>query len=144
MRLLKIDKRDRLFSKLIRHRAGWKCQHCLLYFPEDMRQGLHCSHFISRKYKQTKWHPDNAASHCAKCHAILQDHPGDMRDFFFEYLGEERYDAVRLLSVSKDKIIKPELEEIYDHLTAEWERVKDLEEPEFTAWERVSDLQNPD
>ena len=66
------DKRDALFSELVRERASWLCEKC---GAKPAPRMLHCSHFFGRCYRSTRWHPDNAAAHCFGCHQWFTDNP---------------------------------------------------------------------
>jgi len=53
---IKIDKRDKIFSLLVRERAGHVCERCGV----GRQAKLECSHIFSRTHRATRWHPDNA------------------------------------------------------------------------------------
>ena len=61
---------DNWFSKCIRIRSNWTCEYCNVSFEHNKSQ-LHCSHFISRGYLATRYHPKNALAHCQQCHEKL-------------------------------------------------------------------------
>ena len=84
---MKRDKRDAVFSLLIRERSNWTCERCGCYVPEGERQRLHCSHIVSRKYRRLRWEPLNAVSHCAMCHSHLTDRPHEFGRWVDEKLG---------------------------------------------------------
>lgn len=88
---------DRLFSLFVRFRADWTCERCGEKFEVSARN-LHCSHFRSRRYTSTRWHPSNAASHCARCHRYLGDHPHEFGEWIKSHLGEAEYQSLRELS----------------------------------------------
>lgn len=88
---MKIDKKDRLFSLLVRERANWKCECCGKQY-ERGAQGLHCSHFVSRRYRGLRWHPQNAAAHCFGCHQRLGGNPLDFAEWIKNHVGEKTYD----------------------------------------------------
>src|SRR3990167_1019129 len=94
---VKRDKRDAIFSLLVRERAGWRCERCGKQFSREDGQGLHCSHFISRRHRSTRWHPDNAAAHCFSCHQWLGEHPLDFTIWIKAYLGMDRAETIYLL-----------------------------------------------
>jgi hypothetical protein len=58
---------------------------------EPPTQSLHCSHFVGRAGKSTRWDEDNAAALCYGCHRYFTANPVEHRDFFFKRLGENRY-----------------------------------------------------
>lgn len=118
---MKRDKRDAIFSDLIRERAGWVCERCGVYVPEGERQRLHCSHIISRKYRRLRWEPLNAVAHCAKCHAYLTDRPNEFGRWVEDYLGRPHSDRLTELSQEIGKYSKPVLEDIYRNMRASLE-----------------------
>ena len=71
---IKSDKLDRVFSKLVRERAGWRCERCGTQY-EPHAQGLHCSHIFSRRCLALRWHPSNAVAHCYACHMWYGGNP---------------------------------------------------------------------
>ena len=123
---MKRDRRDIVFSKLIRERANWTCERCGKYYPEGLRQGLDCSHFYGRRHRSTRWHPDNAFAHCRGCHQYLGSNPAIFAEFTRAALGDTRYDWLRERHNEIKKYTKAELEEIYQHLKSELERIEKL------------------
>ncbi len=95
MMKIRIDPLDSLFSLYIRARAGWKCERCGKFYPEGERQGLDCSHFVGRAHKGTRWAEDNAAAHCRGCHQHLGANPILFVDWILNYMGGQRYAALR-------------------------------------------------
>jgi hypothetical protein len=111
---IRIDKRDTVFSKLIRLRARWNCEKCGRYF--QFGHGLQCSHFFSRRHQSTRWHPDNAAAHCFACHQRLGENPVEFAAWIRGYLGDVRYEELAARRGRVMKRTKAELEELYQHL----------------------------
>ena len=138
---MKRDKRDIVFSKCIRERVGWICERCGKYYPEGQRQGLDCSHFYGRRHRSTRWHPDNAFSHCRGCHQYLGSNPAIFDRFARDALGSTRYDWLRERHNEIAKYTKADLEEIHQHYKSEyelmWAKRMDGEEGylTFTAWD---------
>ena len=118
------DKRDALFSLIIRERAGWVCERCGKQFSREDGQGLHCSHFIGRRHRSTRWHPDNAAAHCFTCHQYLGEHPLAFTDWILSHLGEKRARAIRMMAQVVAKFSKRDLENIYSHMKLEHDRLR--------------------
>lgn len=93
MSAIKRTPADIAFSKLIRKRAGWKCERCGSQHSEsDM--GLHCSHYYSRGNWAVRFDPDNAAALCYGCHAYLGGRPHEHREWFLERSGQGLYDLL--------------------------------------------------
>ena len=109
---IKRDKRDAIFSLLVRERACWRCERCGKQF-ERGAQNLHCSHLFGRRHRTTRWHPSAAVSHCAACHFYLTEHPIGFAEWVKNYLGEKRMNQMRLLSQAAAKFSKKDLESIY-------------------------------
>lgn len=114
---IRIDKRDTVFSKLIRLRARFNCEKCGRYFPQG--HGLQCSHFFGRRHQSTRYDPDNAAAHCFVCHMQFTENPIAFTAWIKRYLGDARYDALQLRHRQIVKRTKKDLEELYQHLKAE-------------------------
>ena len=120
---IKRDKIDDLFSKCVRERASWTCEVCGKYYPEGNRQGLHCSHFYSRRYKGLRYHPLNAAAHCFACHQKLGGNPIDFNAWIEGHLGKVKTEALRVMSSAICKLTKADREDIYQNLKASLERM---------------------
>ncbi|MFS1539808.1 MAG: hypothetical protein ACL7BU_15220 [Candidatus Phlomobacter fragariae] len=67
---LRRDRHDAVFSELIRESTNWIYDYCGRYFQNECAK-LDCSHFKSRRYKFTCYHPCNSFSHCIGCHRQL-------------------------------------------------------------------------
>ena len=118
---MKRDKRDVVFSNLVRRRAGWKCERCGKAYVEGSAQGLDCSHFYGRRHRSTRWHPDNAFAHCRGCHQYLGSNPAIFAEWVKDQLGETRYDWLRYRHNLVMKYTKADLEDLYKHLKQQWD-----------------------
>ena len=125
IRGMKRDICDDLFSKLIRERAGWNCESCGKNY-EHRTQGLHCSHFFSRRHKSTRWDPENAAAHCFGCHQRLGGNPIDFTTWIKGHLGVCAMAALRLRAHQTVKIDKTMKKQITEHLRGELKRIQEL------------------
>jgi len=104
---LKRDSADARWSKMVRERAGMRCQ-----FVEDVPafgtvvlceaevgrglapQGLHAAHCFTRGNPRTRTDPDNGLAMCFPHHRAI-DGDKSLKFFVFRYwLGEERFDAL--------------------------------------------------
>jgi len=92
---MKLDPLDKLFSYYIRLKAGYQCEYCGKYARP---QGTHCAHFIGRRYKNTKWLPDNAACLCMACHNLMHDFASIHKDFFTKRLGSKRVEELEIIA----------------------------------------------
>lgn len=84
---------DKYFSDWIRERDEWTCQRCKTEY-EKPNQGLHNSHFHSRRNKSTRFEPDNCIALCMRCHQHLGENPFEHCSFFLKRLGQERFDSL--------------------------------------------------
>ena len=68
-RKAKLKDADRMFSRFIRDRDGNTCRACgSILAPQ-------CAHIVSRRYRATRWSPDNAVCLCAKDHLRFTFNP---------------------------------------------------------------------
>lgn len=120
---IKRDRLDILFSKLVRERAGWVCERCGRYFPEDKRGGLHCSHFYSRRHVGTRWLPDNAAAHCFACHQRLGENPLEFTEWVERHLGKGRAEQLQQRVNTICKLTRAQKGQLYEVLKAEYDKM---------------------
>ena len=116
---LKRDKYDAVFSKLVRARANWCCEHpdCGKYFPlGPARRGLHCSHLFGRRRQSTRYDLDNAAALCYGHHQHFAEHPDKHHAFFLDRLGVEKYEALVKRANKTKKWKAGEKEALYRNL----------------------------
>ena len=104
---IKVDKLDVLFSRLVRLRAGGKCEYCgkLKLLPH-----LQCSHFHGRRKRSTRYDPDNAVGVCFSCHQYLGSNPYQHTEFFKKHLGSEKFDALNIRAEIPMKVDKEKME----------------------------------
>ncbi len=121
---IKRDKRDKIFSDLVRERANWTCEHCGKYFPEGARQGLHCSHLFSRRHRSTRWHPLNAFAHCFSCHKRLGENPVEFTRWAESRLGVHVVESLRARARSIVKWTRNDLEDLYARMKDSWESMQ--------------------
>jgi len=79
---------DQVFSKVVRERDDYTCQHCHKSFRHDTGR-LECSHHVSRRHRKVRWDELNAISLCHECHAHLDQHPLVHADFIRNQLGDQ-------------------------------------------------------
>lgn len=111
-KIIKLYPLDILFSKWIRAKADYTCEYCGVK-PDP--KGLHCSHFIGRRYRSTRWLDDNVACLCFGCHNLMHDFPSVHRQFFVKRIGTDRIEHLEILARSGNKPdlakIKADIEE---------------------------------
>lgn len=122
MKGLRISKQDRIFSKLIRERAGWTCERCGTQY-EAHSAGLHCSHIFSRRALSTRWLPTNAVAHCFGCHLWFGSNPVLGGEWAKDHLGAQRLLDLKRRFYRPMKLSKADKEEIYKSLKAEYDRM---------------------
>lgn len=83
---VKIRQADKLFSKYIRRRAGWRCEVCqrLCRLDGEILWKLEASHYHSRKKESTRFDPENVVSLCFQCHMRMGGHGSQEYDGFME------------------------------------------------------------
>ena len=110
---IKLYPLDLLFSKLVRINADYTCEYC--GNKSVNKQGLHCSHFIGRRYRNTRWLERNCACLCFACHNLMHDFPAIHKAFFVKRIGSEGVERMENLARSGVKVdlelIKQELAE---------------------------------
>lgn len=114
----KIDQADRLFSRLVRERAGWRCEACDEQFEEG-DGGLQCSHFYSRRHQATRYHPLNAAAHCVACHFRFTQAPIVFAEWIVGHLGRDKAAQLRLMHDAIRRRPKHVRKALRKHLRAE-------------------------
>lgn len=88
---------DRLFSHLIRS-VGY-CERC---GRTDVK--LETSHWISRRFSNTRCDPDNAFCLCSACHRWWHNFPTDASDWAISQRGRATYDRLREAANETSKV----------------------------------------
>ena len=114
---VKIDKRDTVFSKLVRERANQLCERCGRHSSEV---ALQCSHIFSRRHVATRWHPDNAQCLCFGCHKWWHESPAQSGVWIRELLGDGVIDLLEERRNQIKKYSKVVREDIHRHLLSEY------------------------
>ena len=96
-------------------------------FPTCVKCGkssyLNAHHIFSRRYKSLFLNPDNGISFCRGCHLYFAHcFYEEARDIYINLLGEEKYNELKELCQSNQKVTLPWLEEKYKELKEEWGR----------------------
>jgi len=108
MKKIRITLLDVLFSRVVRLKADYICEVC-----GQKKSVLHCSHFIGRRYRNTRWLEDNACCVCYSCHNYLDEHPRIHSEFFKKRIGSDRIEQLEILAHSG---VKVDLDEIKEQL----------------------------
>src|SRR6185436_1127781 len=110
---IRLDKRDRVFSELIRLRDWNTCQRC---GKTAHSAKIECSHIFSRRHQATRFAMDNAVAHCFTCHDYLGGAPVEFDAWARRFLGEGRLEMLRVKHRQICKRTEVEREELYQHL----------------------------
>lgn len=121
---IRANKIDRVFSRLIRVRDEFTCQKCGRQHAENS-QGLHASHFFSRRHQSTRHDPDNACAHCMACHQYLGENPIVFQSWIRTYLGDVRYSELCFRANQIVKRTQADKDALYAHLKSELARLED-------------------
>ena len=116
-----IKKIDAVVSLMVRNRDNWTCQRCgTKYTPAT--QGLHCSHYFSRRFMGTRFNLDNLISLCYGCHRLVEsDKQGWYKDFMIDKLGQNGYNTLEFKARNITKFSESELEILLEQLKKELE-----------------------
>ena len=109
---VKRDKRDDLFSKMVRTRDGYYCVKCGVKH-EETSTGLHCSHNVPRRYLRLRWLPLNALSLCFACHQWYGSEPYESGKWLEGHIGKRNMKTLLSMKQQKLKISKVVKEDIY-------------------------------
>lgn len=109
------NKVKKIFSDMVRERAGWKCIRCGRDCSE--RRGLlHCSHFWAVGFTATRFDFDNCDALCYVCHygqmrtGWEYNKQGEYREFMLNKLGARAYEALEQKARSSKKLLDAKLE----------------------------------
>ena len=131
---LKRDSLDALISDLIRESFDWKCARCSKEFPDRKARDCHCSHFYSRQFNSTRWHPNNLTCICATCHDYLGKHPDEHTDFIRALLGPGAYEMLRDRNRQVYRYREADKKAMKKHYRAELERIHALRTEGVTGY----------
>lgn len=105
-----IKELDKLVSNKVRERAEWKCERCHKQYTPPT-QGLHCSHYYSRRFLGTRWDLDNLMALCMGCHKLWEgDKQGEYTDVMKMRLDKKVFDLLRVKAYTVNKYSKQDIE----------------------------------
>ena len=134
---IKITPADSWFSKCVRQRANWRCEHCGTQY-DTSSTGLHCSHFHGRGNWATRFHPENARALCFGCHSKMGANPFEHTEWFTEQIGEGMFQI--LLDLKRDVGLAKEYRktkgkgEIAKFFKQQYEQMQECETREIEAY----------
>lgn len=127
---IRITKLDTLFSKLVRERVNYVCEHT----GENLRDGLlDCCHIMGRRGVALRWHPKNAIAMSRSSHIFFTQHPFDFADFCREKFGDELIEELRLISSKPVKWTKGQRDDIFRHYQREYNDMLVMRENGYQA-----------
>ena len=98
-----IKNNDRLWSKIVKAKAGHKCELCGI---ED--DSLIAHHWVvSRKSKINRWNTDNGLCLCWMCHFIAHNFPENFSALLISIKGRDWYTKVRNKVIKKNQKTRP-------------------------------------
>lgn len=101
-------KLDKLVSDITR--AKGRCSWC------GKTDNLQAAHIFSRTYKSVRWDLDNVVCLCAKCHFEGHKRPIDFVEWIKSYLGEFKYQQLKMKTQSISHHKLHDLVALYDSL----------------------------
>lgn len=114
-----IDKKlDDAWSKLVKLKAGNKCEYC------GKTSYLNSHHIYSRSKKSTRWHAQNGISLCVGHHTFSSNFsahktPLEFMDWLINYKGQDFIDRLRIKANSISKLHNFEKELLLKELEKE-------------------------
>src|SRR5690606_14140542 len=121
---IKIDKRDRVFSLLVRELAGHRCQAC---GDPAGQVKLECAHVVGRRYRATRWLIENARCLCHACHRYFTENPLK----WVEFIGLTEFQRLDSLAQQVTKFSTDDLECIYRDLRCKLAQLRGEPAPVF-------------
>ena len=132
---IKLNSLDILTSEIVRRLVYYDgeshCEYCGKVFVDTHKDNgdiypawkhLQVSHFIGRRYKNTRYLTENCACLCFACHNLMHDFPAIHKSFFDKRIGSEVVERLEILARSGGK---PDMEMITLNLKA---KIKIMEE----------------
>lgn len=96
---------DELWSVWVRA-YGPDCEVCHVYFHPSAMQ---CMHGWSRRFKATRFHPDNTFRGCAPCHRRNTPAGPDWYDWMEQRLGSDKFRTTKRLAATRTKLTTSDL-----------------------------------
>lgn len=81
---------DRLAARLVKDRAGWKCERCGKQNPPK----LDWAHIFPRRHHNARWDLDNALALCRPCHTYTGNHPATFTSWLMDWKGRDWLEAL--------------------------------------------------
>ena len=120
---IRLDKKDKVFSLIVRLRARFNCEYSGLYYPKG--HGLQCAHVFSRRHQSTRYDFDNAIALNFASHQYFGENPTIFTAWIKKHLGDYRYEALERRHRKIVKRTKVDAEALYQHLKHEYKLLQD-------------------
>ena len=95
-------KLDKLWSKAVKVRAGYKCERNPSH-KSDTTKSLNSHHLFTRSAMSTRWSMMNGICLCVGCHRYAHREPLDFHEWVKGYKGEDWYNALRRMKHTPNK-----------------------------------------
>jgi hypothetical protein len=118
-------KADRACSRWIREAWDWTCSVCGKQYEEGA-QGLHWSHFFSRRHQSIRYAPDNASAKCFSCHQRLGGDPVTFARWIEGWLGSGGLRLLEERKEQKHRWTETELRALLEHIEEDRARIARL------------------
>jgi len=115
-------KADKACSRWIREAHDWTCAACRKQY-EPGSQGLHWSHFFSRRHQSIRYSPDNAAAHCFSCHQKLGGDPVLFARWIEGWLGSGGLALLEERKAQTHRWTETELRALLEHIDEDRARI---------------------
>ena len=111
------DSLDKLWSLLVKHRAGWRCEYC-----GSREKMLNSHHIYSRSNRSTRWDLENGVCLCVGHHTFstkfsAHKTPTEFTEWLYNEKGEAWMSDLRVKAHAIAKLAMFEKQELLDELT---------------------------
>ena len=111
------DSLDKLWSLLVKHRAGWRCEYC-----GSREKMLNSHHIYSRSNRSTRWDLENGVCLCVGHHTFstkfsAHKTPTEFTEWLYKEKGEAWMSDLRVKAHAIAKLAIFEKQELLDKLT---------------------------
>ena len=109
-----IKELDKLWTEIVKLRAGNKCQYC---GRNNIRLNAH--HIHSRSRYATRWDLDNGVCLCFTHHRLMHDDPEEAMKFYKTLFTQEQWEQLKTKAHQLAKFSLADLEQMRDKLKEE-------------------------
>ena len=110
-------KLDKIWSLLVKHRAGWKCEYC-----GSREKRLNSHHIYTRANRSTRWDLENGVCLCVSHHTFstkfsAHGTPVEFTEWLYQQKGDVFMNELRVKAHAIAKLKPFEKQELLDELT---------------------------